>query len=251
MIGSDKAFAGRDLLFTEHGNYDIEDYVYAKENGWIPEDYGVWWGYEDKKLFSFAKKRFKELAASDQPFNLTLLTVDTHFEDGYVCEDCGDEFGDNQYANVMACSSKRIAEFVQWVQKQDFYENTTIVLCGDHPTMDSDFLQDISDNYERKVFTAVINPACENERVEKREYSTFDLFPTTLAAMGVKIEGNRLGLGTNLFSDTDTLLERFDYSYVCEELYKNSDLLTELAEIEETDQWKEREKEIYGSDVEE
>ena len=45
-----------------------------------------------------------ELAAGEQPFNLTLLTVDTHFEDGYKCRLCDDRFGDNQYANAIACS---------------------------------------------------------------------------------------------------------------------------------------------------
>lgn len=34
-----------------------------------------------------------------------------------------------------------------------------------------------------------------------------DLFPTMLASLGVQIEGNRLGLGTNLFSDKKTLMK--------------------------------------------
>ena len=36
-----------------------------------------------------------------------------------------------------------------------------------------------------------------------------DLFQTTLAAMGTKIDGDRLGLGTNLYSDKETLAERY------------------------------------------
>ena len=68
------------------------------------------------------------LASQDQPFNLSLLTADTHFEDGYVCELCGTEYGDNQYANVLACSSNQVSEFVSWIQQQDFYDNTTIVI---------------------------------------------------------------------------------------------------------------------------
>ena len=55
LIGSDATFGGRRLYFEEHGDYDILDYNYAIENGWIPEDYKVWWGYEDEKLFEFAK----------------------------------------------------------------------------------------------------------------------------------------------------------------------------------------------------
>ena len=73
-----------------------------------------------RRLFEFAKNRLGELATQNEPFNLTMLTVDTHFEDGYVCDKCDDRFGNNQYANVMACSSKQVAEFVEWVQQQDF-----------------------------------------------------------------------------------------------------------------------------------
>ena len=192
LLGSNATFGGRKLYFSEHGNYDIIDYNYAMEQGWLStEEYPVWWGYDDQKLFEFAKNRLSELATQDEPFNLTMLTVDTHFEDGYVCDKCDDKFGDNQYANVIACSSKQVAEFVEWVQQQDFYENTTIVISGDHPTMDSDFCEDVDESYTRKVYTAYINGG-KTELSNARNYTTMDAFPTTLAAIGVEIEGNRL-----------------------------------------------------------
>ena len=199
----------------------------------IPEDYRVWWGYEDQKLFGFAKERLLELASQDTPFNLTMLTVDTHFEDGYPCEICPDSFENNQYANVMACSSYQVKEFVEWVQQQEFYENTTIVLVGDHPTMDTDFCADIDSDYVRKVYTSYINAAIEVEVNEERNYTTFDDFPTTLAALGVEIEGNRLGLGTNLFSGIQTLTERFGVEYEKNELGRKSKLMEQLANINE------------------
>lgn len=235
MIGSDATFGGRKLYFTEHGNYNIYDYNYASENGLIPPDYRVWWGYEDEKLFSFAKDKLTELSQQSVPFNLTLLTVDTHFEDGYPCELCTDEFGDNQYANVMACSSRQVKELVDWIQQQDFYENTTIVIAGDHPTMDKDFCEDVDDDYTRKVYTTYINPAAELETTEKRSYTTFDNFPTTLAALGVKIDGNRLGLGTNLFSSTQTLTERFGIDKMESELKKKSKMMEKLGDIREVE----------------
>lgn len=235
MIGSDATFGGRRLYFTEHGNYNIYDYNYANENGLIPQDYRVWWGYEDEKLFSFAKDKLTELSQQSVPFNLTLLTVDTHFEDGYPCELCTDEFGDNQYANVMACSSRQVKELVDWIQQQDFYENTTIVIAGDHPTMDKDFCEDVDEDYTRKVYTTYINPAAELETTEKRNYTTFDNFPTTLAALGVKIDGNRLGLGTNLFSSTQTLTERFGIDKMESELKKKSKMMEKLGDIREVE----------------
>lgn len=232
LIGSDAAFGGRELYFTEHGNYEMMDYKYAVQNGLIPEDYHVWWGYEDEKLFEFARQKVTELAAQPEPFNLTMLTVDTHFEDGYVCERCPQLYGDDQYSNVMRCSSRQVSAFVQWLQQQDFYENTTIILCGDHPTMDSDYCEDIDSGYTRKTYTAYINAAAQKETETRRDFTTFDQFPTTLAALGVQIEGNRLGLGTNLFSSEPTLTERFGRETEERELKKNSQLIEKLADID-------------------
>jgi hypothetical protein len=97
--------------------------------------------------------------------------------------------------------------FVQWIKEQDFYENTTIVISGDHLTMDSEFLADIDPEYTRTVYNCIINSAVQPVQEKNREFGTYDMYPTTLAAMGVKIDGDRLGLGTNLFSDKKTLTE--------------------------------------------
>ena len=235
LIGSEAQFGGRKLYFQEHGNYEMEDYSYAIENGLIPSDYKVWWGYEDQKLFEFAKEKLLQLSQGDEPFNLTMLTVDTHFEDGYVCEQCPTEY-DTQYSNVMACSSRQVGEFLKWIQQQDFYENTTIVISGDHPTMDSDYCAEFDQegNYDRRVFTAYINAAAYAQDQQERTYSTFDNFPTTLAALGVQIDGDRLGLGTNLFSGKQTLLEKFGKSKVNAELKKKSEFIEKLSAVNKT-----------------
>ena len=251
LIGSEAQFGGRKLYFQEHGNYEMEDYSYAIENGLIPSDYKVWWGYEDQKLFEFAKEKLLQLSQGDEPFNLTMLTVDTHFEDGYVCEQCPTEY-DTQYSNVMACSSRQVGEFLKWIQQQDFYENTTIVISGDHPTMDSDYCAEIDQegNYDRRVFTAYINAAAYAQDQQERTYSTFDNFPTTLAALGVQIDGDRLGLGTNLFSGTKTLLEEFGNSKVNAELKKKSEFIEKLSALDKTnDALLIREGKMNGADA--
>lgn len=251
VIGSEAQFGGRKLYFQEHGNYEMEDYSYAIENGLIPSDYKVWWGYEDQKLFEFAKEKLLQLSQGDEPFNLTMLTVDTHFEDGYVCEQCPTEY-DTQYSNVMACSSRQVGEFLKWIQQQDFYENTTIVISGDHPTMDSDYCAEIDQegNYDRRVFTAYINAAAYAQDQQERTYSTFDNFPTTLAALGVQIDGDRLGLGTNLFSGTKTLLEEFGNSKVNAELKKKSEFIEKLSALDKTnDALLIREGKMNGADA--
>ncbi|MDR1801747.1 MAG: sulfatase-like hydrolase/transferase [Lachnospiraceae bacterium] len=227
IFGSDKAFGGRDKMYRDHGNFDIHDYYWAIDTGKLPKDYYVWWGYEDEVMFDFAKEDLANLSKSGEPFNYTMLTVDTHFVGGYLCPDCPDTF-DTKYANVMACSSKRVADFVAWIMQQDFYENTTVILAGDHPTMDMDYFH-IDDSYDRRTYFTIINGAETPVSDKKRDYSTMDIFPTTLASLGVKIPGERLALGTNLYSDEETLLEKYGREELDKQLAKKSDLMTALS----------------------
>ena len=99
--------------------------------------------------------------------------------------------------------------------------------------MDHDFCDDVPENYERTVYTAYVNAAVQPVRAERRDFTTFDDFPTTLAALGVDIAGNRLGLGTNLFSDVPTLSEQFGRAKEKEELEKKSALMEQLGQIDE------------------
>ena len=226
LFGSDGRFAARDVYFKEHGNYNVID-IYAIKNGGhgeqLPADYWEWWGFEDAKLFEYAKVELERLASLGKPFNFTTLTADTHFPDGYVCEKCPDIY-EEQYANVLACSSKQVYEFVEWIQAQDFYENTTIIISGDHLTMDPEFLVDINDDYIRTSYNCIINPAPGVSAARsEREFGTFDMFPTTLAAIGAKIQGEKLGLGVNLFADVDTLTEKHGYDELEAQLWKSSD----------------------------
>ncbi len=232
LLGSNAKFHGREAYFTEHGNYEILDTVALKEAGRLPEDYNEWWGYEDEKLFSYAREELTRLAKEGAPFNLTMLTADTHFPDGCHCSLCEDIY-DAPYANVLACSSRQVAEFVAWTQEQPFYENTTIVISGDHLTMDGGFMDGIDPEYTRTVYNCFIHAPTAPVREKNRQFGTFDLFPTTLGALGVEIEGDRLALGTNLFSDRQTLTEEFGYGYLAEELQKQSDFYdAELLQME-------------------
>ena len=222
MIGSNASFGGRDNYFISHGEYEIYDVNTAIKEGKMTEEDKVWWGFEDKNLFDWAKDEILELANQDKPFNFTLLTVDTHFEDGYLSYGCETKY-DDQYSNVIACGSKMVYEFVEWIKEQEFYDNTTIVLVGDHLTMDVNFFATLSPTYTRTIYNVFINSSITTENTNNRVFTTLDMFPSTLASIGVNVSSDRLGIGTNLFSNEKTLAEKYGIDVFHSELAKRSE----------------------------
>lgn len=220
LCGSNAAFAGRDTFYNQHGDFIIYDLFSAREEGYIPQDYAVFWGYEDEKLYDIAQDKLTQLSRSGQPFNFTMLTVDTHYPDGYVCRLCGEDYPTDT-ENVIACADRQIEEFLGWCRQQDFYEDTVIVLVGDHPRMDSNLVSDMEFE-DRTIYNCILNCGIGDARLTNREFSAVDMFPTVLAAMGWEIEGDRLGLGVNLFSDQPTLSESMGYLAFADELTKYS-----------------------------
>lgn len=224
MVGSDVRFGGRKAYFELHGMDEILDIYTARRDGIIPKDYFVWWGMEDLHLFEYAKQKLTEVSAQDQPFAFTMLTVDTHHVGGYQCTLCKESVSGESYDQSISCSSRQVAEFVAWIQAQPFYKNTTIIIVGDHESMDNGYFERMVDkNYQRLLYNCFINPAVSANRIHNRKWTALDLFPTTLAAMGASIEGDRLGLGTNLFSIQLTLCEKYGFEAFNEELAKASD----------------------------
>ncbi len=212
MFGATAKFGGLDHFYASHGNYNVLDYDAVKANGWIPEDYYVYWGYEDDKLYEFAKDEITRLSQTGKPFNFVMETADTHFPDGYVGPNTPTP-RDNQYANVIAYSASEVVKFVRWIQAQPFYENTTIVIIGDHNSMDKKFFADFDEEYIRTTFNLFLNVPEEmtenisEKTTQNRWWANFDMYPTILASIGVKIEGEKLGIGTNMFSGEKTVFE--------------------------------------------
>ena len=222
MVGSDASFGSRDKYYNTHGIDKIYDIHTARSDGIVPKDYDVWWGMEDKHLFRYAKQELMKISRRDQPFAFTMLTVDTHHPDGFICSECPEKY-DEKYENVLSCASKQISDFVSWIKDQDFYEDTVIVIAGDHLSMNAAYFEEnMNPEFERHIYNCFINSALSPQNSKNRVFTPLDMFPTTLAAMGCEIEGDRLGLGVNLFSSERTLAERMGIDNLNEELSKNS-----------------------------
>ena len=224
MVGSDARFGGRKQYFEQHGMDAVYDLYTARKDGIVPSNYFVWWGMEDLYLFEYAKQELTDIAAREEPFAFTMLTVDTHHIGGYQCAYCAPDNGGESYDSSISCSSRQVAEFVRWIQAQPFYENTTVIIVGDHESMDNGYFQrNVDSSYQRLLYNCFINSAADTDHVTNRQFTAVDLFPTTLAAMGCTVEGDRLGLGTNLYSNIPTLTEIMGFPKFNNELAKASE----------------------------
>ena len=59
--------------------------------------------------------------------------------------------------------------FVRWCQKQEWYENTTIVITGDHKSMSEKFFKHLDKTYLRTPYNCFINSAIEPLQPKNRK----------------------------------------------------------------------------------
>lgn len=208
--GSSGDFTQKRAFWTTHGNVTVHDIEYFKKIGKIPQDYYVFWGFEDRKLYGFVKEELDSLARLGKPFALYMLTVDTHQPEGYLDDLCAAEFPDDgkKYPRALRCASRQLGSFISWAKSQSWYGNTAIAVMGDHSL---DMLTEkaevpVSDTLRWVNF--ILNSSIDRP-VSGRRYSSLDMFPTLLEAMGFRWEGRAMGLGKSLYSGDSTVLELY------------------------------------------
>lgn len=228
-MGSEKRFEGRDAFLEMHG-FEIHDIDWYKEKGMIDKGYKVFWGFEDAKLFALAKKEIEEAAAGGGPFCYAMLTVDTHFPDGYRCPLCptnGEgKKGHRQIENVVHCADNQVNDFVLWCKEKEWYKDTAIVIMGDHNYLGApcnDFVRDsVKSKTERKWLDVVLNGGREAMGGTARKFSSYDMFPTMLEMAGFYIENGALAFGRSLFHEGETLTEKMGETAVNDALMRRT-----------------------------
>ena len=80
-------------------------------------------------------------------------------------------------------------------------------------------------NYgERSMYNCFINcDVAPLGATTSRVWTSLDVFPTVLASLGFSIEGDRLGLGVNMFSGKQTLAEQMGFDVLNAEMNKFSE----------------------------
>lgn len=249
ICGSDIRFASRDAFFATHGKVETRDWRWYRGKGKLPSpDYGVFWGFEDRHLYRFAREELDEMAAGEGPFMFSMLTVDTHFPQGYVCPECGQEHTKSRldrYKDVLLCADRQASDFLDWCAQQPWYQDTTIVVLGDHLFMTSERFNvfenpaaliplhrvkdavDRTSHFRRRWYNLFVNSAVLPVKRHDRTFSSFDIYPSILEAAGAQIEGHALGFGRSLFADVQTAPESMDESDFNLELLRAAPLFYE------------------------
>lgn len=162
----------------------------------------------DKDLFDYAKKIIKQ--NENEPFSLTIATIETHFPYGFYDEKCREKPENPSDEAVLKatlrCSSRQISEFVSFVLNEKIAERTEIVILGDHLFKGKLVVQDYIG--ERSWLSIFINSSVSSGVSLKRKFTSIDMAPTILESMGFVLPQHKMAFGTSLFSDSKTLLEK-------------------------------------------
>ncbi|MCR5600103.1 MAG: LTA synthase family protein [Ruminococcus sp.] len=226
--GENTNFAGYNTYVGRYDNSKVYDVKNAMADGKVPENYIHPWGLQDSLLFPLVKEHIDELAAQDAPFCVSMYTVDTHsVEKGMRCELCDPKIK-NDFAAAINCSSRQTADLIKWLSEKPYWEDTVVIIVGDHLSeLCIDGVRFDDDGYLRTTCNCIINSQKVPVYEKNRTFCAMDMFPTTLSAIGCTIDGDRLGLGTDLFSDTPTLCEEMGADIFVEEIQKKSEFYDE------------------------
>lgn len=192
LNGSSLAFAGVGKFFRDHNYTKVmgrEEWVLAGER---PERMSGW-GLHDDDLFRRARQELDALMKSRKPFNLTVLTIDTHHPYGHPSESCRKQ-GHTEFLGVVECTAGLVADFIDYIAQRGWSDRIAIVVQGDHLAMGNTSYGTLVKNPERRVFNLLIGG---DKRLAKNtdEVTHFDMLPTILDFMGFKVRGERAGLG--------------------------------------------------------
>jgi phosphoglycerol transferase len=191
MNGPDLQFADVGTFLKDHGytrSYGAREWVQAGEAQASMTE----WGLRDDHLLAHARTQLTQLMAAGHPFNLTILTVDTHGPDGLVSEECRRR-GVKDFPGIVTCTAEQISEFIGFITAKGWLDDLSIVVQGDHIAMENPIHDALEASKHRRIFNLIV--AQPNELRLGDSVNHFDLYPTMLELVGLHPEGGRMALG--------------------------------------------------------
>lgn len=210
--GANLKFSGmNDFLNTHSVSHAFGFMEYSKDER-TQGDMVSEWGVKDSLHFELIKEHLYEISKQGDPWALWFFTVNTHTPHGIVDPTCGipqDILETERLPAIITCSSRQLDNFIKWAKLQEWYDNTVIAVMGDHAMMAAPELIGFKDsNITHYWLVFFINSTKSAENYQRR-FTSLDMFPTILEALGAEIPEGKLGLGRSLYLKSPTLIEKY------------------------------------------
>src|SRR5690606_21985304 len=132
MHANNKSFWNRDIMYEAIGYdyyYSAADYEITPENSKEP------WGMKDKYFFEQSVEKMKMMR---QPFYTKMITLTNHHpfhldeEDKLIGEYNSNSRTVNRYFGTVRYTDEAVKHFIQRLKEEGLYEDSIIVMYGDH-----------------------------------------------------------------------------------------------------------------------
>ena len=203
--GANGSFAAKSTFLDSHGYSKEKDLSDWRAAGEPEENFRKDWGLSDERLMAHAAEEVDELHAeaqrTGQPFNLSVLTLDTH-EPVHIYDYC-DVDTDSNVTSVFACSMAQVAGFVNHMEEMGYLEDTAVVIMGDHlkhMSAGDAFHEQLDNHTNRTIFNRIWVPGGTPGSTLRPGVDQLNMYPTILEAAGLTLENGAAGLGVSAFA---------------------------------------------------
>lgn len=210
MHANNKSFWNRDMIYKSFKLdqfYDIESYN-------VTEETSVNWGLKDIPFFEQSAALMKEMP---QPFYSRLITLTNHYpfyldpEDMMIPEYDSNSGTLNRYFQTVRYLDESVKEFFDDLKEQGLYENSIIVMYGDHYGISENHNKAMAKYLNKEEITpydsALLQavplyihiPGSNDGQVMDKVAGQLDIRPTLLHLLGIETSKD-MQLGADLFS---------------------------------------------------
>lgn len=208
MHANNKSFWNRDIMYDSLGYerfYSLPDYEVTEENS-------VNWGMKDIPFFEQSVEHMKEMP---QPFSTKMITLTNHYpftldeEDKLIDPYTSNDGTVNRYFQTVRYMDEAVKNFITDLKESGLYENSVIVMYGDHYGISENHNKAMS-QYLGKEVTPVVStqlqevpliihvPGQEGKTISKVS-GQIDLKPTIMHLLGIDTKED-IQFGSDIFS---------------------------------------------------
>ncbi len=208
MHANNKSFWNRDVMYQSLGYqrfYSLPDYNATEENS-------VNWGMKDIPFFQESVAHMEDM---QQPFATKLITLTNHYpfyldeEDQFIEEYDSNSGTLNRYFQTVRYMDEAVKEFIQDLKDSGIYDNSVIVMYGDHYGISENHNEAMSQYLGKEVTPYVSTqlqrvpliihiPGMEGKTISNVS-GQIDLKPTIMHLLGIDTKKD-IQFGSDLFS---------------------------------------------------